>query len=203
VTDEDPNELAPSLFADVLAEDDRPRRAVRDRWRACHLRGVAWRAQKPLGSGHFAEAADGTRTHDLLHGKQKLIRRLTPLLPANCRFPPPTGPEPDTPRSGWIPGVLRTISESGSDGWAVCLLCRRSTVRPLDEKDLPADRDLAQGRRDDRTVTRQAAVRYAACSSSSSCSAAPTPGPGSPPTPRPGSGTAPASPTPRCTARCS
>jgi hypothetical protein len=25
-----------------------------------------------LVSGHFAEAADGTRTHDLLHGKQTL-----------------------------------------------------------------------------------------------------------------------------------
>jgi hypothetical protein len=31
VTDEDPNELRPSLSADVLTEDDRPRRAVRDR----------------------------------------------------------------------------------------------------------------------------------------------------------------------------
>jgi hypothetical protein len=31
VTDEDPNELRPSLSADVLTEDDRPRQAVRDR----------------------------------------------------------------------------------------------------------------------------------------------------------------------------
>jgi hypothetical protein len=36
VTDEDPNELRPSLSADVLTEDDRPRRAVRDRQQACH-----------------------------------------------------------------------------------------------------------------------------------------------------------------------
>jgi hypothetical protein len=27
---------------------------------------------EPLGSGYFEEAADGTRTHDLLHGKQTL-----------------------------------------------------------------------------------------------------------------------------------
>jgi hypothetical protein len=36
VTDEDPNELRPSLSADVLTEDDRARRAVRDRQQACH-----------------------------------------------------------------------------------------------------------------------------------------------------------------------
>jgi hypothetical protein len=36
VTHEDPNELRPSLSADVLTEDDRPRRAVRDRQQACH-----------------------------------------------------------------------------------------------------------------------------------------------------------------------
>jgi hypothetical protein len=36
VTDEDPNELRPSLSADVLTEDDRPRRAVRDRQQDCH-----------------------------------------------------------------------------------------------------------------------------------------------------------------------
>jgi hypothetical protein len=36
VTDEDPNELRPSLSADVLTEHDRPPRAVRDRQQACH-----------------------------------------------------------------------------------------------------------------------------------------------------------------------
>jgi hypothetical protein len=36
VTDEDPNELRPSLSADDLTEDDRPRRAVCDRQQTCH-----------------------------------------------------------------------------------------------------------------------------------------------------------------------
>jgi hypothetical protein len=36
-------------------------------------------------------------------------------------FPPPTGPEPITVDSGRFLGVLRTISEWGSDGWAACV----------------------------------------------------------------------------------
>jgi hypothetical protein len=36
VTHEDPNELRPSLSADVLTEHDRTRQAVRDRQQACH-----------------------------------------------------------------------------------------------------------------------------------------------------------------------
>jgi hypothetical protein len=33
---------------------------------------MGWKAQKPLASGDFFEAAEGTRTLDLLHGKQTL-----------------------------------------------------------------------------------------------------------------------------------
>ena len=36
------------------------------------------------GGRHFSEAADGTRTHDLLHGKQTLIARSRPLCP--CKW---------------------------------------------------------------------------------------------------------------------
>jgi hypothetical protein len=82
---------------------------------------------------HF-QAADGTRTHDLLHGKKNLIRRRTPLF--TCE-PPPFQPPRATSRipvdSARFRGILRTISEWGSDGWAVCLPRRRSTVRPVDE----------------------------------------------------------------------
>jgi hypothetical protein len=35
-------------------------------------RGVGWKALQPLASGDFSEAAEGTRTLDLLHGKQTL-----------------------------------------------------------------------------------------------------------------------------------
>ena len=35
-------------------------------------RGVGWKAQKPHVSWDFSEAAEGTRTLDLLHGKQTL-----------------------------------------------------------------------------------------------------------------------------------
>ena len=34
--------------------------------------GVSWKAQKRLRYGDFLEAAEGTRTLDLLHGKQTL-----------------------------------------------------------------------------------------------------------------------------------
>jgi hypothetical protein len=48
--------------------------------------GTGWRARKPLGSGHFSEAADGTRTHDLLHGKKKLIWRCGLLFACKRRL---------------------------------------------------------------------------------------------------------------------
>ena len=35
--------------------------------------GAGWKARKPLASGDFSEAAEGTRTLDLLPGKQTLI----------------------------------------------------------------------------------------------------------------------------------
>jgi hypothetical protein len=34
--------------------------------------GTSWKARKPLASGDLSEAAEGTRTLDLLHGKQTL-----------------------------------------------------------------------------------------------------------------------------------
>jgi hypothetical protein len=43
---------------------------------------VGWKALKPLASGDFLEAAEGTRTLDLLHGKQTLIARSQPFVPA-------------------------------------------------------------------------------------------------------------------------
>jgi hypothetical protein len=36
-------------------------------------RGASWKARKRLVSRTLLKAADGTRTHDLLHGKQTLI----------------------------------------------------------------------------------------------------------------------------------
>jgi hypothetical protein len=81
--------------------------------------GASWRARKPLGSGHSSEAPDGTRTHDLLHGKKNLIRRPTPLFACKpSLFRLPTGPSRIPLDSGRFRGVLRTISEWGSDGWA-------------------------------------------------------------------------------------
>jgi hypothetical protein len=65
--------------------------------------GTGWRARKPLGSGHFSEAADGTRTHDLLHGKQNPIRRWAPLFACKRRSSAPRSPEPNTLRLGPIP----------------------------------------------------------------------------------------------------
>jgi hypothetical protein len=79
------------------------------------------------------EAADGTRTHDLLHGKKNVIRRCTPLFACKLAFSTPRTPSRIRLDSGRFRGVLRTISEWGSDGWAVCLPRRRSTVRPLDK----------------------------------------------------------------------
>jgi hypothetical protein len=35
----------------------------------------------------FREAADGIRTHDLLHGKQTVVEGMTYNVPANMRFP--------------------------------------------------------------------------------------------------------------------
>jgi hypothetical protein len=40
---------------------------------------VGWKALKPLASWDFSEAAEGTRTLDLLHGKQTLIARSSAL----------------------------------------------------------------------------------------------------------------------------
>ena len=42
---------------------------------------------KRLGTGTFLEAAEGTRTLDLLHGKQSSIARSTHVLPANEKVP--------------------------------------------------------------------------------------------------------------------
>ena len=61
------------------------------------MRGADWKAQKPLGSGRCWEAADGTRTHDLLHGKKNLIRRCTPLFACKLRFSAPEGPRAEYP----------------------------------------------------------------------------------------------------------
>jgi hypothetical protein len=43
------------------------------------------------------QAADGTRTHDLLHGKKKLIRRCTPLLACKLPLFRPRGPRAEYP----------------------------------------------------------------------------------------------------------
>ena len=40
------------------------------------VRGASWKARKRRNCRTFFEAADGTRTHDLLHGKQTLIEPL-------------------------------------------------------------------------------------------------------------------------------
>jgi hypothetical protein len=53
-----------------------------------------------LASGVADEAADGTRTHDLLHGKKNLIRRCTPLFACKVPLSARSGPEPNTRRSG-------------------------------------------------------------------------------------------------------
>ena len=42
------------------------------KWPPSPSRGVGRKALKPLASGDFSEAAEGTRTLDLLHGKQTL-----------------------------------------------------------------------------------------------------------------------------------
>jgi hypothetical protein len=50
------------------------------------------------------QAADGTRTHDLLHGKKNLIRRCTPLCACKLALFRSRGARADTPRFGPIPG---------------------------------------------------------------------------------------------------
>ena len=50
-------------------------------------RGEGWKAQKPRASGDFFQAAEGTRTLDLLHGKQTGVAGSRRFLPGNGRFP--------------------------------------------------------------------------------------------------------------------
>jgi hypothetical protein len=81
---------------------------------------------------HF-QAADGTRTHDLLHDKNNLIRRRTPLFACKLRFFGPRGPEPNTPRFEPIPGDSPNHFRMGLRRLGRLLTARRSTGRPLDE----------------------------------------------------------------------
>jgi hypothetical protein len=47
-----------------------PKRHPSEKKASSSVDRVTWKAQKRLRRGDFSEAADGTRTHDLLHGKQ-------------------------------------------------------------------------------------------------------------------------------------
>ena len=47
------------------------------------VRGASWKARKRRRCRTFFEAAEGTRTLDLLHGKQTSMARFMRLLPAN------------------------------------------------------------------------------------------------------------------------
>jgi DNA-binding transcriptional MerR regulator len=53
---------------------------------------AGWRDEKGLQIAGFHEAADGIRTHDLLHGKQNLQRQFRTNIPANRRFLDSEGP---------------------------------------------------------------------------------------------------------------
>jgi hypothetical protein len=59
--------------------------------------------EKGLQMQAFPEAADGIRTHDLLHGKQNVQRRFPQNMPANRRFL-------GTSRLRVLPGIHREIT---------------------------------------------------------------------------------------------
>jgi hypothetical protein len=74
------------------------------------------------------QAADGTRTHDLLHGKKSLIRRGTPLFACKLRSSIPEGLESDTPRFVPMPADSPNHFRMGLGWLAAGLPGRRSTV---------------------------------------------------------------------------
>jgi hypothetical protein len=49
--------------------------------------GASWKARKRLRRGDFPQAAEGTRTLDLLHGKQSTMTKFGHVLPANAAVP--------------------------------------------------------------------------------------------------------------------
>ena len=69
------------------------------------------------------QAADGTRTHDLLHGNKNLIRCCAPLLACKLALFRPQGPLPNTPRFRPIPGFSEPFPNGAPR--AVCLPRRR------------------------------------------------------------------------------
>jgi hypothetical protein len=90
---------------------------------------AALRTKKGLRAGLF-EAADGTRTHDLLHGKQNLIRSFMPLFACKLTLSPRGGPTRIRLAWGRFRWVLRTISESRSDGQAVWYRAKAGRLDP-------------------------------------------------------------------------
>jgi hypothetical protein len=88
-------------------------------------RGGGWKAQKPLASRDFSEAAEGTRTLDLLHGKQTLIVRPDRFIPAYRATSPPSPRRRLSQVSPLFVGVLAPNWHRG----AVARGCRGHLVR--------------------------------------------------------------------------